>query len=88
MPDTKPYVIPKQLVWDAYQRVKANQGAAGVADRQFSHDQSAKIRTRLVECAPRLHIGRVACNLFERRKAHGSATDAVRLALPHTAKRH
>lgn len=30
MPDTKPYVIPKQLVWDAYQRVKANQGAAGV----------------------------------------------------------
>ena len=30
MPDAKPYVIPKQLVWDAYQRVKANQGAAGV----------------------------------------------------------
>jgi len=24
------YVIPKQLVWDAYQRVKANRGAAGV----------------------------------------------------------
>jgi group II intron reverse transcriptase/maturase len=30
MPTAKPYVIPKQLVWDAYQRVKANQGAAGV----------------------------------------------------------
>jgi group II intron reverse transcriptase/maturase len=30
MPDAKPYVIPKQLVWDAYQRVKANRGAAGV----------------------------------------------------------
>ena len=30
MPDAKPYVIPKQLVWEAYQRVKANQGAAGV----------------------------------------------------------
>ena len=30
MSDTKPYVIPKQLVWEAYQRVKANQGAAGV----------------------------------------------------------
>jgi group II intron reverse transcriptase/maturase len=26
----KPYVIPKQLVWEAYQRVKANRGAAGV----------------------------------------------------------
>jgi RNA-directed DNA polymerase len=33
MSDTKPYVIPKQLVWEAYQRVKANQGAAGV-DRE------------------------------------------------------
>jgi len=30
VPEAKPYVIPKQLVWDAYQRVKANQGAAGV----------------------------------------------------------
>ncbi len=30
MPKAKPYAIPKQLVWDAYQRVKANRGAAGV----------------------------------------------------------
>ena len=30
VPETKPYAIPKQLVWDAYQRVKANRGAAGV----------------------------------------------------------
>jgi retron-type reverse transcriptase len=30
VPDAKPYVIPKQLVWEAYQRVKANRGAAGV----------------------------------------------------------
>ena len=27
---TKPFVIPKRLVWEAYQRVKANEGAAGV----------------------------------------------------------
>jgi len=26
----KSFVIPKQLVWEAYKRVKANQGAAGV----------------------------------------------------------
>src|SRR3970040_30532 len=26
----KAYEIPKQLVWEAYQRVKANRGAAGV----------------------------------------------------------
>jgi hypothetical protein len=30
MPEAKPYVIPKQLVLDAYLRVTANQGAAGV----------------------------------------------------------
>ena len=30
MPKAKPYDIPKQLVWEAYQRVKANRGAAGV----------------------------------------------------------
>ncbi len=26
----KPFTIPKQLVWGAYRRVKANKGAAGV----------------------------------------------------------
>lgn len=30
MPEAKPYDIPKQLVWEAYKRVKANRGAAGV----------------------------------------------------------
>src|SRR2546428_9241947 len=30
VPEAKPYDIPKQLVWKAYQRVKANRGAAGV----------------------------------------------------------
>ncbi len=30
MPEAKPYCIPKQLVWEAYRRVKANRGAAGV----------------------------------------------------------
>ena len=30
MDKTKPYDIPKQMVWDAFQRVKANKGAAGV----------------------------------------------------------
>ena len=30
MIEAKPYVIPKQLIWEAYQRVKANRGAAGV----------------------------------------------------------
>jgi RNA-directed DNA polymerase len=30
VPEAKPFAISKQLVWDAYQRVKANRGAAGV----------------------------------------------------------
>jgi retron-type reverse transcriptase len=30
VPEAKPYCIPKQLVWEAYRRVKANRGAAGV----------------------------------------------------------
>jgi RNA-directed DNA polymerase len=28
--ETKPFSISKKLVWEAYQRVKANRGAAGV----------------------------------------------------------
>jgi retron-type reverse transcriptase len=37
----KPFAIPKRAVWEAYQRVKANRGAAGVDDQsieQFEED--------------------------------------------------
>src|SRR6059058_4910637 len=30
MPEVKPYAISKQVVWEAYKKVKANHGAAGV----------------------------------------------------------
>ena len=30
MDKAKPFCIPKRAVWEAYKRVKANQGAAGV----------------------------------------------------------
>src|SRR6202795_5181403 len=30
MTPTKPYVIAKRAVWEAYQQVKANRGAAGI----------------------------------------------------------
>jgi RNA-directed DNA polymerase len=32
----KPFDIPKQMVWSAYQRVKANKGAAGVDDQSIA----------------------------------------------------
>lgn len=39
---TKPFVIPKQCVWDAFQAVKANGGASGV-----DHESIAQFETRL-----------------------------------------
>ena len=35
MAKAKPFDIPKRLVWEAYQRVKANRGAAGVDDQSI-----------------------------------------------------
>jgi RNA-directed DNA polymerase len=34
--DAKPFTIPKQSVWEAYQRVKANNGAPGVDDQSLA----------------------------------------------------
>ena len=36
MSEAKPFSISKQEVWDAYQRVKANQGAAGVDEQSIA----------------------------------------------------
>lgn len=45
-PDVKPFKIPKQLVWEAYKRVKANKGAAGV-DRQSIEDFEKDLKNNL-----------------------------------------
>ena len=36
MREAKPFCIAKQEVWEAYKRVKANQGAAGVDEQSIA----------------------------------------------------
>ena len=46
MTSTKPYDIAKRTIWEAYQRVKANRGAAGVDDEtiaMFEQDLSKNL---------------------------------------------
>ena len=46
MASAKPFVIPKRLVWEAYQRVKANRGAAGIDGQSiedFDRDQGRNL---------------------------------------------
>ena len=43
---TKPFVIPKQLVWEALQRVKANGGSAEV-DTESIEQFESKLRNSL-----------------------------------------
>ena len=46
---TKPFPIPKRLVWEAFTRVKANGGAAGVdaeSSERFESTLSDNLDTR------------------------------------------
>ena len=52
----KPFVISKQLVWEAYRRVKANKGAAGV-DGQSMDDFEMDLRDNLYKIWNRMSSG-------------------------------
>jgi RNA-directed DNA polymerase len=55
-PQDKPFDIPKQLVWEAYKRVKANKGAAGV-DRQSLGEFESDLRNNLCKIWNRMSSG-------------------------------
>ena len=56
MRKAKPYSIPKRAVWDAYQRVKANRGAAGV-DEQSLEDFEKDLKGNLYKIWNRMSSG-------------------------------
>src|ERR687896_427586 len=55
-PEDKPFAIPKLLVWEAYRRVKANKGAAGV-DGQSMTDFEEDLRNNLYKIWNRMSSG-------------------------------
>jgi len=54
--EVKPFDIPKREVWEAFKKVKANQGAAGV-DGQSIADFEADLSNNLYELWNRLSSG-------------------------------
>jgi len=56
MDRAKPYSIPKREVWEAYKRVRANQGVAGV-DGQTIADFEADLANNLYKLWNRLTSG-------------------------------
>jgi RNA-directed DNA polymerase len=55
-PDGKPFVISKRLVWEAWRRVKANKGAAGV-DEESIQAFEANLRGNLYKLWNRMSSG-------------------------------
>ena len=56
MAQGKSYEISKQVVWDAYKRVKANRGAAGV-DQESLEDFEKDLKSNLYKIWNRMSSG-------------------------------
>src|SRR5262245_27635685 len=54
--EAKPFAIPKRLVWEAYKRVKANRGTAGV-DRESIETFEADLKNNLYKLWNRMSSG-------------------------------
>jgi len=83
----KPFVISKQLVWEAYKQVKANKGAAGV-DGQSIADFETNLQDNLYKIWNRMSSGTYfppPVLAVEIPKAHGGGTRT--LGVPTVADR-
>ena len=69
----KPFDIPKREVWEAFKRVKANQGAAGV-DGQSIQDFEDRLGDNLYKLWNRLSSG----SYYAAARASGGHTEGVR----------
>ena len=86
-PEGKSFEIPKQLVWEAYKRVKANKGAAGV-DGQSIEDFEEDLRNNLYKIWNRMSSGTYfppPVRAVEIPKPHGGGTRI--LGVPTVADR-
>jgi RNA-directed DNA polymerase len=86
-PEGKPFQIPKQLVWEAYQKVKANKGAAGM-DGQSIEDFEADLKNSLYKIWNRMSSGTYfppPVRAVEIPKPHGGGTRM--LGIPTVADR-
>ena len=86
-PEGKPFQIPKRLVWEAYKRVKANKGAAGV-DGQSIEDFEKDLRDNLYKIWNRMSSGTYfppPVRAVEIPKSHGGGTRI--LGVPTVADR-
>jgi RNA-directed DNA polymerase len=86
-PDVKPFVIPKHLVWEAWRRVAANQGAPGV-DGQALEEFEADLGNNLYKVWNRMSSGTwfpPAVRAVEIPKPHGGGVRV--LGVPTIADR-
>jgi RNA-directed DNA polymerase len=56
---TRSFIIPKRLVWDAFKRVKANGGSAGV-DQESIETFEGKLGDNLYKLWSRMDVNRRA----------------------------
>ena len=86
-PEGKPFKISKRVVWEAYKRVKANKGAAGV-DGQSIGEFEADLRNNLYKIWNRMSSGTYfppPVRAVEIPKPHGGGTRM--LGVPTVADR-